>query len=205
MRLRYLNMGLEDKIVRKQVHERQAYIMVCAHGSHFGSSHFGSRASPGHPDGSHVRGSMADVVGLVATTHGECLRLLASALLARPQGLHSASRLLRAHLPAHVVRRLAHLDSAFAVVRHATQPYCDALIADVSQAVEVMRQTRREQGTKGGRSFGEHASYEQKGEERIIGRFLSALGGVASSEDRGRLAPAAPACAPACASAGGKR
>ena len=73
---------------------------------------------------------------LVLGCHGDCLRLVAAKLGYHPQGLAAASAFLRRRgcVDRRLLRRLAALDAAAAVVRHVTVVSCEELRGDLERA-----------------------------------------------------------------------
>ena len=86
-----------------------------------------------------------DACALVCELHGRLLRAISDDMGLHLQGLQQAAALLRKRggIPARSLRRLAHVDIAFAVQRHVTSASAESWFQDIMLDVRLGRREAR--------------------------------------------------------------
>ena len=76
-----------------------------------------------------------DAASLLSNTHNEMLRMMASVAGVHFEGVAQATRYFKGSLTTRQRRRLLHLDSAFSLARHITQPLANSFVKEIGLAI----------------------------------------------------------------------
>ena len=85
--------------------------------------------------------AQSDPYWLIASAHRQVLSTVCSATGCHYSGLQQAARILRPKLRSRTMRRMLHLDIAFAVARHITQASVKQLVCDIQQDIKTAAYT----------------------------------------------------------------